>query len=221
MQTQPVDHRATPLQWAPVQSFSQSYLSGMPNPGAPKGSATIGAAGPAGARPTHRAHATNEAERIANEGVTVSIKSTTATRSLHAVNSTEEAEKAANKNVAAYMKDLPDPPIEPQKATDESDDDLDWTTKPDSEKSLKEKLDEQNKEPLSKQLIEFIQNMWRVSALAVEAAQKSHETEQHERNSLFLRADDPRLVTYEQPNRVKHASGRSETWTRSSLHIQA
>lgn len=218
MQTQPVDYRATPLQSSPVQTFSQAYLAGAPNLGAPKGSATIGAAGPAGARPTHRAQATNEAERVAHEGVSVSIKSVTALRALDAVNSVEETEKAANKNVAAYIKDQQ--PVEPAKATDEQEDDLDWTTKAESEKSLKERLDEQNKEPLSKQLIEFIQSMWRASALAVEVAQEAHATEQHERKSLFIRADDPRLATYEQPSRVKHTSGRSETWTRPSLRIQ-
>ena len=72
-----------------------------------------------------------------------------------------------------------------------------------TKKSLKEIQEEQNKEPLSKQLIEFIQSMWRASAMAVEAAEQAQKTDQQERNMLQVRTQP---LTYEEP-KVKRTGG--------------
>lgn len=207
MQIQPVDPHSLPIKSAYLQPIAHPLMVGSHNVGSVT-THTPAAVASGAARPVHRANAIESTEAAAQQqSVLVSIKAATPTRSLHSVNSAEQAH-STNKNVAAYIREQ-----KVELPTDESVKDLDWTAKPEEEKSLKEKLDEQNKEPLAKQLIDFIQSMWRASALAVEAMEESHKLEQHERNkSLFIRPDNDPMLTYEPTQRVKPTSGRSQTW---------
>ncbi|MBV2163353.1 MAG: hypothetical protein KUL80_03660 [Comamonas sp.] len=119
-----------------------------------------------------------------------------AVRPIHAVNAVESVDKLGE-GVTVSIKN-------PDKPTDKSEQDLDWTTKKElQEKSLKEIEEEKNKEPLSKQLIEFIQSMWRASAMAVEAAEQAQKADQQERNMLQVRTEP---LTYEEP-KVKRTGG--------------
>ncbi|VUZ24806.1 Uncharacterised protein [uncultured Comamonas sp.] len=119
-----------------------------------------------------------------------------AVRPIHAVNAVESVDKLGE-GVTVSIKN-------PDKPTDKSEQDLDWTAKKElQEKSLKEIEEEKNKEPLSKQLIEFIQSMWRASAMAVEAAEQAQKTDQQERNMLQVRTEP---LTYEEP-KVKRTGG--------------
>ena len=121
-----------------------------------------------------------------------------AVRPPHAVNAVESTDKLGE-GVTVSIKT-------PEKPTDASAQDLDWTAKPEeleTKKSLKEIQEEQNKEPLSKQLIEFIQSMSRASAMAVEAAEQAQKTDQQERNMLQVRTQP---LTYEEP-KVKRTGG--------------
>lgn len=119
-------------------------------------------------------------------------------RPVHAVNAVESTDKLGE-GVTVSIKN-------PEKPTDRSLDDLDWTAKPEeleTKKSLKEIQDEQNKEPISKQLIEFIQSMWRASAMAVDALEESQKVDQQQRNMVQVRTEP---LTYEEP-RVKRTRG--------------
>ncbi len=119
-----------------------------------------------------------------------------AVRPIHAVNAVESVDKLGE-GVTVSIKN-------PDKPTDKSEQDLDWTAKKElQEKSLKEIEEEKNKEPLSKQLIEFIQSMWRASAMAVEAAEQAQKADQQERNMLQVRTEP---LTYEEP-KVKRTGG--------------
>lgn len=119
-----------------------------------------------------------------------------AVRPIHAVNAVESVDKFGE-GVTVSIKN-------PDKPTDKSEQDLDWTAKKElQEKSLKEIEEEKNKEPLSKQLIEFIQSMWRASAMAVEAAEQAQKADQQERNMLQVRTQP---LTYEDP-KVKRTGG--------------
>lgn len=119
-----------------------------------------------------------------------------AVRPVHAVNAVESVDKLGE-GVTVSIKN-------PDKPTDKSEQDLDWTAKKElQEKSLKEIEEEKNKEPLSKQLIEFIQSMWRASAMAVEAAEQAQKADQQERNMLQVRTEP---LTYEEP-KVKRTGG--------------
>lgn len=114
-------------------------------------------------------------------------------RPVHAVNPVESIDKIGE-GVTVTIKS-------PEKPTDKSLTDRDWTEV--QEKKVKEEEKEPPKEPLYKELIEHIQSMWRASAMAVEAAQEAQKTDQHERNLLQVRTD---LVTYDEP-KVKRTGG--------------
>ena len=77
----------------------------------------------------------------------------------------------------------------------------DWTEV--KKKETVEEPPEPPKEPISKQLLEFIQSMWRASAMAVEAAEQAQKTDQQERNMLQVRTQP---LTYEEP-KVKRTGG--------------
>lgn len=77
----------------------------------------------------------------------------------------------------------------------------DWTAV--EEKKQVEEVEEPPKEPISKILIEFIQSMWRASAMAVEQAQEMNKTDEQERNQLQVK-DEP--LTYSEP-KVKRTRG--------------
>lgn len=121
-----------------------------------------------------------------------------AVRPVHPVNAVESVDKLGE-GVTVSIKS-------PEKPTDRSTQDLDWTAKPEeleTKKSLKEIQEEQNKEPLSKQLIEFIHSMWRASAMAVDALEESQKVDQQQRNMVQVRTEP---LTYEEP-RVKRTRG--------------
>ncbi len=119
-----------------------------------------------------------------------------AVRPVHAVNAIESTDKLGE-GVTVTIKN-------PERPTDRSANDLDWTAKKDEvEKSLKEIQEEQNKEPISKQLIEFIQSMWRASAVAVDALEETNKVDQHERQMVQVRTEP---LTYEEP-KVKRTGG--------------
>ena len=122
-----------------------------------------------------------------------------AVRPVHAVNAVESVDKLGE-GVTVSIKN-------PERPTDRSVQDLDWTAKPeaqDAKKSLKDIQDEQNKEPLSKQLIEFIQSMWRASGSAVELAQDINKNTLQER--LAQQVQDRQSLTYSDP-KVKRTGG--------------
>ena len=121
-----------------------------------------------------------------------------AVRPPHAVNAVESTDKLGE-GVTVSIKT-------PEKPTDASAQDLDWTAKPEeleTKKSLKEIQEEQNKEPLSKQLIEFIQSMWRASGSAVELAQDINKMTLQERLAQQVK-EEP--LTYSDP-KIKRTSG--------------
>lgn len=121
-----------------------------------------------------------------------------AVRPVHAVNATESTDKLGE-GVTVTIKN-------PERPTDRSAQDLDWTAKPElaeEKKSLKDIQEEQNKEPLSKQLIEFIQSMWRASALAVDALEEAQKVDQQQRNMVQVRTEP---LTYQDP-KVKRTGG--------------
>lgn len=119
-----------------------------------------------------------------------------AVRPVHPVNATESTDKLGE-GVTVTIKSA-------EKPTDDSVQDLDWTARYDrQETSLKAEKEDENKEPLHKQLVDFIQSMWRASALAVEAAEEASRIDQHERNSMLVR-NSP--LTYNEP-RVKRTGG--------------
>ena len=64
-------------------------------------------------------------------------------------------------------------------------------------------MEEPPKEPISKQLIEFIQSMWRASAQAVEQAQEVSKSEDVLQNKQSAR-NEP--LTYSEP-RIKRTGG--------------
>ena len=75
----------------------------------------------------------------------------------------------------------------------------DWTLA--EEVKQKEEVEEPPKEPISKQLIEFIQSMWRASAQAVEQAQETSKSEDLLQSKQTAR-NEP--LTYSEP-RVKRS----------------
>lgn len=137
---------------------------------------STGASGPAPIRPVHPVNAVESVDKL-GEGVTVNLSSSVR---------------------------------QPEKPLDVSNKDLDWTARQDLQQLQKtpqaEKEDEQNKEPISVQLIEHIQSMWRASAMAVEAAEIANRTDQHERNAMLVRTEP---LIYSEP-KVKR-TGNSGT----------
>ncbi|EHN66763.1 hypothetical protein CTATCC11996_06543 [Comamonas testosteroni ATCC 11996] len=88
---------------------------------------------------------------------------------------------------------------EPEKPSAPDTENRDWTLA--EEVKQKEEVEEPPKEPISKQLIEFIQSMWRASAQAVEQAQETSKSEDLLQNKQTAR-NEP--LTYSEP-RVKRS----------------
>lgn len=92
---------------------------------------------------------------------------------------------------------------EPDKPSTKDTENRDWT-RPEEVKH-KEEVEDPPKEPISKQLIEFIQSMWRASAQAVEQAQEASQSDNQTRNKLLVR-NEP--LTYTEP-KVKRTGNNS------------
>ena len=90
---------------------------------------------------------------------------------------------------------------DPEKPSVVDQENRDWTLA--EEIKQKEEVEEPPKEPISKQLIEFIQSMWRASAMAVEQAQEVSKADDVARNKMQVR-DEP--LTYSEP-KVKRTGG--------------
>ncbi|MFN3732409.1 hypothetical protein [Comamonas testosteroni] len=107
-------------------------------------------------------------------------------RPVNAVNATESVDKIGEGRTVR----------EPEKPSAPDTENRDWTLA--EEVKQKEEVEEPPKEPISKQLIEFIQSMWRASAQAVEQAQETSKSEdllqskQHARNEP-LTYSEPRV----------------------------
>ena len=86
---------------------------------------------------------------------------------------------------------------EPEKPSVADAENRDWTLA--EEIKQKEEVDEPPKEPISKQLIEFIQSMWRASAQAVDQAQEASKSEDLLQNKQSARSEP---LTYAEP-RIK------------------
>ena len=86
---------------------------------------------------------------------------------------------------------------EPEKPSAPDTENRDWTLA--EEVKQKEEVEEPPKEPISKQLIEFIQSMWRASAQAVDQAQESSKSEDLLQNKQTARSEP---LTYSEP-RIK------------------
>lgn len=95
------------------------------------------------------------------------------------------------------------PVREPDKPSSPDMENRDWTLA--QEIKQKEEVEEPPKEPISKQLIEFIQSMWRASAQAVEQAQEVSQADDQLRNKQIVR-NEP--LTYSEP-KVKRTGGDS------------
>ncbi|MBS7349394.1 MAG: hypothetical protein KIG95_04430 [Comamonas sp.] len=120
-------------------------------------------------------------------------------RPVHPTNAVESVDKIGEGVIVTIRS--------PERPTDRSANDLDWTSKDDRpEKALKVQKEEQSNQPLTKRLVEFIQNMWRVNALAEDALHESNRIDQHQRSLVQVRNDEP--LVYEDP-RVKRTGGAS------------
>ena len=78
----------------------------------------------------------------------------------------------------------------------------DWTEV--KKKDTVEEPPEPPKEPIYKQLLEFIQSMWRASGTAIEMAQEINKTTLQERMAQQVKNDEP--ITYSDP-KVKRTGG--------------
>ncbi len=93
---------------------------------------------------------------------------------------------------------------EPTRVSDPDRADRDWTLA-EAKKQAAEQAEEPPREPpLYKQLLEFIQSMWRASGSAVEAALEVNKTTLTERLAQQARDDEP--LTYADP-KVKRTGG--------------
>ena len=110
-------------------------------------------------------------------------------RPVNAVNASESADKIGEGRTVR----------EPEKPSVADSENRDWTLA--EEVKQKEEVEEPPKEPISKQLIEFIQSMWRASAQAVEQAQETSKSEDLLQNKQTAR-NEP--LTYSEP-RVKRS----------------
>ncbi|MDR3064795.1 MAG: hypothetical protein LBV05_04695 [Comamonas sp.] len=110
-------------------------------------------------------------------------------RSVNAVNPSESVDKIGEGRTVR----------EPEKPSAPDTENRDWTLAEDIKQ--KEEVEEPPKEPISKQLIEFIQSMWRASAQAVEQAQESSKSEDLLQSKQTAR-NEP--LTYSEP-RVKRS----------------
>lgn len=67
----------------------------------------------------------------------------------------------------------------PDKPTDRDQANLDWTQRVEQKTEVQKAVEEeQQKEPISKMLIDHIQSLWRASAMAVEASLEAQQKEQ-------------------------------------------
>lgn len=105
--------------------------------------------------------------------------------------SPETAAKAA-KLLEAGKQLGPDQPL-----TTEKDPSTDWTTTP---KAVEKKPENPPPEPISKQLLDFLQTLWRAGGNAIDVAQVAKQTLNPDKP-----ADGP--LTYEDPSAVKKATG--------------
>ena len=110
-------------------------------------------------------------------------------RPVNAVNASESVDKIGEGRTVR----------EPEKPSVADSENRDWTLA--EEVKQKEEVEEPPKEPISKQLIEFIQSMWRASAQAVEQAQETSKSEDLLQNKQTAR-NEP--LTYSEP-RVKRS----------------
>ena len=110
-------------------------------------------------------------------------------RPVNAVNATESVDKIGEGRTVR----------EPEKPSAPDTENRDWTLA--EEVKQKEEVEEPPKEPISKQLIEFIQSMWRASAQAVEQAQETSKSEDLLQNKQTAR-NEP--LTYSEP-RIKRS----------------
>ncbi|WP_280192619.1 hypothetical protein [Delftia sp. PS-11] len=92
---------------------------------------------------------------------------------------------------------------DPEKPSVADQQNRDWTLAEEIKQKEQQQKEEPPKEPISKQLIELIQSMWRASAMAVEQAQEASKTEQQITNNQQVR---PEPLTYSEP-RVKRTGG--------------
>jgi type IV secretory pathway TrbF-like protein len=115
----------------------------------------------------------------------------TPVRPVNAVNAAESVDKIGEGRTVR----------EPEKPSAPDTENRDWTLA--EEIKQKEEVDEPPKEPISKQLIEFIQSMWRASAQAVEQAQETSKSEDLLQNKQTAR-NEP--LTYSEP-RIKRTGG--------------
>lgn len=114
-------------------------------------------------------------------------------RPVNAVNATESVDKVGEGRTVR----------EPEKPSIVDAQNRDWTLA--EEIQQKQEVEEPPKEPISKQLIEFIQSMWRASAQAVDQAQVTSQSEDQLQNKLTGR-NQP--LTYAEP-KVKRTGGSS------------
>ena len=112
-------------------------------------------------------------------------------RPVNPVNATESVDKVGEGRTVR----------EPEKPSVADSENRDWTLA--EEIKQKEEVEEPPKEPISKQLIEFIQSMWRASAQAVEQAQEVSKSEDVLQNKQSAR-NEP--LTYSEP-RIKRTGG--------------
>ena len=110
-------------------------------------------------------------------------------RPVNAVNASESVDKIGEGRTVR----------EPEKPSVADSENRDWTLA--EEVKQKEEVEEPPKEPISKQLIEFIQSMWRASAQAVEQAQETSKSEDLLQSKQTAR-NEP--LTYSEP-RVKRS----------------
>lgn len=110
-------------------------------------------------------------------------------RPVNAVNATESVDKIGEGRTVR----------EPEKPSAPDTENRDWTLA--EEVKQKEEVEEPPKEPISKQLIEFIQSMWRASAQAVEQAQETSKSEDLLQSKQQAR-NEP--LTYSEP-RIKRS----------------
>ena len=108
-------------------------------------------------------------------------------RPVTAVNATESVDKIGEGRTVRT----------PEKPSAPDTENRDWTLA--EEVKQKEEVEEPPKEPISKQLIEFIQSMWRASAQAVDHAQESSKSEDLLQNKRTARSEP---LTYSEP-RIK------------------
>lgn len=112
-------------------------------------------------------------------------------RPVNAVNATESVDKIGEGRTVRA----------PEKPSAPDSENRDWTLA--EAIKQKEEVEEPPKEPISKQLIEFIQSMWRASAQAVEQAQETSKSEDLLQNKQQARSEP---LTYSGP-RIKRTGG--------------